>query len=189
MARCVIFCNFYHIIYKSCANDLENLDQGQKSLHVIGHSCYYSFFQNMEIINSELYTLQSRPDKMQGSFCACVQPMRGNFTMQRHLSLAWSIRKMIPEDVTYFNSLIGKTWLNSLENIMQGQKSLHVTHPLILVTFCTKYGKNPFRTAGAKEHTQVITDGQMAWHTDWQTGCIDYTQLTLMQGRIRKNIW
>ena len=35
---------------------------------------------------------------------------------------------------------------NDLENIGQGQRSLHATHPLILVIICAKYGKNPLRT-------------------------------------------
>ena len=35
---------------------------------------------------------------------------------------------------------------NDLEDIGQGQRSLHATHPLILVIICAKYGKNPLRT-------------------------------------------
>ena len=37
------------------------------------------------------------------------------------------------KDVPYFSSFIAKSWLNDLENIGQGQRSLHVTHPLMLV--------------------------------------------------------
>ena len=32
---------------------------------------------------------------------------------------------------------------NDLEVIGQGQRSSHVTHPLMLLIICTKYGKNP----------------------------------------------
>ena len=32
-----------------------------------------------------------------------------------------------------------------LENIGQGQRSLHATHPLMLVIICAKYGKNASR--------------------------------------------
>ena len=32
---------------------------------------------------------------------------------------------------------------NDLEDISQGQRSSHATHPLMLLIICTKYGKNP----------------------------------------------
>ena len=35
---------------------------------------------------------------------------------------------------------------NDPEDIGQGQRSLYVTHPLILVIICARYGKNPSRT-------------------------------------------
>ena len=34
---------------------------------------------------------------------------------------------------------------NDLENIGQGQRSLHATHPLMLMTICAKYRKNASR--------------------------------------------
>ena len=34
---------------------------------------------------------------------------------------------------------------NDLENVGQGQWSLHATHPLMLMMICTKYGKNASR--------------------------------------------
>ena len=37
---------------------------------------------------------------------------------------------------------------NDLENIGQGQSSLHVTHPLMLMMICAKYGKNASRIVG-----------------------------------------
>ena len=38
-----------------------------------------------------------------------------------------------------------KSRLNDLENIGQGQRSLHATHPLMLIMICAKYGKNASR--------------------------------------------
>ena len=43
---------------------------------------------------------------------------------------------------------------NNLEDIGQGQRSSHATHPLMLVIICTKYGKNPSGTVDATERTQ-----------------------------------
>ena len=47
-----------------------------------------------------------------------------------------------------------KSWSNDLEDIGQGQRSLHATHLLMLVIICTKYGKNPSRTVDATEWTR-----------------------------------
>ena len=47
------------------------------------------------------------------------------------------------KDVSYFISFITKSWLNDLEDIDQGQGSLHATHPFMLIIICAKYGKNP----------------------------------------------
>ena len=44
--------------------------------------------------------------------------------------------------------------LNNLEDIGQGQRSLRVTHLLMLVIICAKYGKNSSRTVHAVEWTQ-----------------------------------
>ena len=38
---------------------------------------------------------------------------------------------------------ISKSRPNDLEDIGQGQRSSHATHPLMLLIICTKYGKNP----------------------------------------------
>ena len=38
---------------------------------------------------------------------------------------------------------------NDLEDIGQGQRSSHATHPLVLLIICTKYGKNPSWTVDA----------------------------------------
>ena len=56
---------------------------------------------------------------------------------------------------------------NDLEDIGQGQRSSHATHPLMLMIICTKYGKNPFwivdatgRTRKGNRQTDRRTDGQ-----------------------------
>ena len=38
-----------------------------------------------------------------------------------------------------------KTRSNDLEDVGQGQRSLHATHPLLLMIICAKYGKNASR--------------------------------------------
>ena len=57
------------------------------------------------------------------------------------------------QDVLYFSSFIAKSWLNDLEDIGQGQRSLHMTHPLMIANICAKYGNNPSRTVCAGERT------------------------------------
>ena len=63
---------------------------------------------------------------------------------------------------------------NGLENIGQGQRSLHVTHPLMLMMICAKYGNNWSRTENVTERTRFsrsrlndledIGQGQMSSH-------------------------
>ena len=47
-----------------------------------------------------------------------------------------------------------KSRSNDLEDIGQGQRSLHATHLLMLVIIGIKYGKNPSRTVDATERTR-----------------------------------
>ena len=47
-----------------------------------------------------------------------------------------------------------KSRSNDLEDIVQGQRSSHATHLLMLVIIHTKYGKNPSRTVDATERTR-----------------------------------
>ena len=47
-----------------------------------------------------------------------------------------------------------KSRSNDLEDIGQGQRSSHATHPLMLVINCTKYGKNPSRTVDPTQRTR-----------------------------------
>ena len=66
---------------------------------------------------------------------------------------------------------------NDLEDIGQGQRSSHATHPLMLLIICTKYGKNPSWTVDATGRTRKVnrqTDGQTDRRTDRQTGWIQY---------------
>ena len=52
--------------------------------------------------------------------------------------------------MSYFSNFIAKSWLNDLE----GQRSLHGTHPLTLVTICAKYEKNPSKTVCAVQRSR-----------------------------------
>ena len=47
-----------------------------------------------------------------------------------------------------------KSRSNYLEDVVQGQRSSHATHFLMLVIICIKYGKNPSRTLDATELTR-----------------------------------
>ena len=52
--------------------------------------------------------------------------------------------------------LAAKSWLNDPEDKSQGERSFHVTHPLMLVIICAQYGKNLSRTVCAVERTQDV---------------------------------
>ena len=58
-----------------------------------------------------------------------------------------------------------KSRSNDLENIDQGQRSSHGTHPLMPLIICTNYGKIPSWTVNATGRSQRLTDRQ----TDRQT--------------------
>ena len=47
-----------------------------------------------------------------------------------------------------------KSRSNDLEDIGQGQRSSHVTHPLMVVIICGKYGNNRSRTENVTERTR-----------------------------------
>ena len=51
---------------------------------------------------------------------------------------------------------IAQSWPFYLEDMGQGPKSLHVTHPHMLQIICAKYGKNPFQTASLVEQTRQV---------------------------------
>ena len=67
---------------------------------------------------------------------------------------------MIPPAASWLPTLLShvgsqvKTRSNDLEDIGQGQRSSHVTHLLMLVIICIKYGKHPSRTVDATERTR-----------------------------------
>ena len=62
--------------------------------------------------------------------------------------------ELIWQDMPYFSSFTAKWWPNDPEDIAQGQRSLFVTHPLMVVINCAKYGKNPSRTVDVTERTR-----------------------------------
>ena len=68
----------------------------------------------------------------------------------------------------YCSTFIAKSWRNDLADIGQGQRSLHATHPLMLVINCAKYEKYPFRTVCAAEQTQQDCSSSIAksWLND-----------------------
>ena len=66
----------------------------------------------------------------------------------------------------YFSSFIANLWLNDLEDIGQGQRSLCMTHPIMLVIICAQYGKN--LSAGVMERTR-----HGGWRDRQMDGCID----------------
>ena len=55
--------------------------------------------------------------------------------------------------VPYFSSFIAKSWPNDFEDIGQGQRTLHATHPFMLVIICATYIKIPSRTVCTVEQT------------------------------------
>ena len=64
------------------------------------------------------------------------------------------------QNLPYFGRFIAKSWLNDLEDVGQGQKSLYMTHLLTLVVICAKYGMNPPKTVGTTERKRFVTDGR-----------------------------
>ena len=99
-----------------------------------------------------------------GSWRSCLSPEvvssipAGSTIIYRFLcgficvSLCQSI-KIKPTNI-YFSSFNAKSWLNDIEDIGVGQRSLHVAHTLMLVIICAQYGKNPSRTVCAVERTR-----------------------------------
>ena len=75
---------------------------------------------------------------------------------------------------------------NDLEDISQGQRSSHATHPLMLLIICTKYGKNPSWTVDATGRTRKV-NRQTDRRTDGQTGWIQYTPPNFVAKGIKSN--
>ena len=111
--------------------------------------------------------------------------------------------KWTQQDVPYFSSFIAKSWLNGLEDIVQDQRSINTTHPLMLVIIFAKYGKNPSRIVCSVEQTwqdvthfssfiakswlNYLKDIGQGW-TDGQTNGVKpiYPPTTLLCGRYKK---
>ena len=77
-----------------------------------------------------------------------------------------------------------KSRSNGLEDIGQGQRSSHATHPLMLLIICTKYRKNPSWTVDATGRTRKVngqTDRQTDRWTDRQ-GESNISPLTSLRG-------
>ena len=80
------------------------------------------------------------------------------------------------QNVPYSTSFIANSWLNDLGNI--GQKSLCMTHPLMLMIICTECEKNPSRTVCAVERirqdvpyfSNFIAKSWLNYHEDIDQG-------------------
>ena len=58
------------------------------------------------------------------------------------------------QDVPYFTNFITNSWLDDLEYMSQGQRSLTATHLLMLMFICAKHEKNPSIPVNAVEWKQ-----------------------------------
>ena len=67
----------------------------------------------------------------------------------------------------HFISFTAKSWLNDLEDVGHGQRSLDETHPLIPAI---TYGKNPSRTLHAVERTSQAMRYFSSFSTLWPNG-------------------
>ena len=115
-----------------------------------------------------------------GSCRPQMGPMLAPWTL---LSESWCIRvrwhdvEWTRRDVPYSSCFIANAWLNDLEDIAQGQRSLHITHPLILLVIFAKYKKNLSRTLYAVEQTQdVIYSGSPFIAKSWPNNLEDIGQ-------------
>ena len=137
-------------ISRSRPNDLENVGQGQSALHVThplmlimicakygkNASRIVDFF--FKVKAEKIRKISEKIEILE--FCYKLYTRKyGNNQSRTENATEW----------TRFS----KSSLNDLEGIGQGQRASHVTHLLILVIICTKYGKNP-RTVDATEWTR-----------------------------------
>ena len=68
-----------------------------------------------------------------------------------------------------FQQFIAKSWLNDLKGIDRGQRSLCMTHPLMLVIICVKYRNNPSRMVQVTERIQNV----------WQMDCCLWSETNI----------
>ena len=59
------------------------------------------------------------------------------------------------QGMPHFRSFVTNSWVNDLEYLSQGLRSLHVTHPLMIVTISAKYENNSPRTLCTAERTRL----------------------------------
>ena len=74
------------------------------------------------------------------------------------------------QDVPYYRSFIAKSWLNDLEYISQGQRSMLAKHPFMIVISCAKYGRNPPKTGMSCEADTInraIYSSSIAFIGEW----------------------
>ena len=165
-------------IAKSWPNDPEDISQGQRSLHVThplmvmiicakyGNnpsrtvSGVEQTLQDMTYFSSFFAKswLNDLEDIGQGQRSLCM-PHPLMVVISAHYGKNPSRTVDVTERTqqmgrTYFNSFVAKSCLNDLEDIDQGQRSYFVTHPLMVVIICAKYGKNPSRTVDVTERTR-----------------------------------
>ena len=79
----------------------------------------------------------------------CDTPSNGSDYLWQILKKKWFRTENVAERTRF-----SKSRSNVLEDIGQGLRSSHATHPLMLMIICTKYGKNPSRTVDATERTR-----------------------------------
>ena len=83
-----------------------------------------------------------------------------------------------------------KSRSNDLEDIGQGQRSLHATHPRILVIICAKYGKNPSRTVDFYfqcQRRKILTFWQNFKFPDFEKKSTHPLMIVIICAKYKKN--
>ena len=93
-----------------------------------------------------------------------LTPMITRIFHERCWWLAWRVwwyaLASVTHEITWPQNPHSQAIMNDLEDIVYDQRSLHATHPIMLVSICAKYSKNPSRTVCAVERTwQDVTSG------------------------------
>ena len=140
---------------RSRLNDLENIGQGQRSLH----STHATHPLMVVIICGKYGNNRSRTENAtewtrfsksrSNDFEDIGQGQRSSHATQLLILMIICTkygknpsRTVDATEQTQFS----RPRPNDLKDIGQGQSSFYVTHPLILVIICAKYGNNPSRT-------------------------------------------
>ena len=171
-------------------NDLEDIDQGQRSLYATyplilviicakygkNPSRTVDFFFKVKAEKFQKFAKNANLKILKKKYYA---------THSLVIVIIYAKYKKNPSrtaDATE-RKLFSKSGPNDIEDIGQGLGSSHATHPLMLLIICTKYGKNPSWTVDATGRTRKV-NGQ----TDRQTGWIQYTPLNFVVWGI-KTVW